>query len=119
MEITPNPTVSNLIAFGKILPGLLIILLLALINVHEWYVVGIVANPKDITQYPFGSEGPVAGVAHYQSAELYARYCLISSLFTIPALIGFAFAVYRRTATATVAAYGILVLTIVGFWITG
>ena len=56
------------------------------LSFYEWYQVGIAAKPEVIAQYPFGSEGPVAGDAIYASASAYARKALHTGLFALPAL---------------------------------
>lgn len=46
----------------------------AFIFLYEYYNVGIL---KEYSEYPFGAEGPVAGVWHYKNADNYSMYCLI------------------------------------------
>ena len=56
MQTVLNPTLPKLAAIGKAIPGLIITLLFVCILLHEWFIIGVFANPADITQYPFGSE---------------------------------------------------------------
>ncbi len=51
--------------------------LFSLVDLSEYYIVAV---KKDIEGYPFGAEGPVAGIEHYKSAELYAKHMLKWSL---------------------------------------
>ncbi|MGC4129901.1 MAG: hypothetical protein QM564_10230 [Bergeyella sp.] len=46
----------------------------AFMSFHEYYNVGIL---KEYSEYPFGAEGPVAGVWHYKNADNYVLYNLI------------------------------------------
>jgi len=57
------------------------------LSLLEWYRVAVVASPEVLAQYPFGSEGPVAGNASYASASAYGRSALRTWLFSF-ALLG-------------------------------
>lgn len=48
------------------------------ISFDEYYTVAIL---KQTSEYPFGSEGPVAGTWQYENESNYSLYNLISGLF--------------------------------------
>lgn len=47
------------------------------LTLYEYFNVGVFKNTDG---YPFGHEGPVAGVEHYKSADLYAKQMLTTGL---------------------------------------
>jgi hypothetical protein len=74
---------------------------ITLITIYEYINVAIL---KNIGGYPFGQEGPVAGIEYYQSADSYAKHMLISGLIW---LILFGLTLYLVIKRKTV---GILIL---------
>ena len=78
---------------------LILSLIFSLASWSEFYEVGIL---KNVENYPFGAEGPVAGLWQYESAKNYTIYNSVLSLISIfnknlkysKSLIIFAFIVY-------------------------
>lgn len=58
---------------------------LAFITLYEYINVGVLKNTD---RYPFGLEGPVAGIEYYKSAELYSNRMLTEGLILLT-LFGF------------------------------
>jgi hypothetical protein len=57
---------------------------LTLMTVYEYINVGIFKNTNG---YPFGQEGPVAGVEHYKSADAYVKHTLTTGLILLPLFV--------------------------------
>lgn len=49
-------------------------------TLYEYFNVGVFKNTDG---YPFGHEGPVAGIEHYKSADLYAKHMLTTGLIQL------------------------------------
>ncbi|HZV70811.1 MAG TPA: hypothetical protein VFG10_14750 [Saprospiraceae bacterium] len=64
-----------------------------LMNLAEYYNVGIKGNTKG---YPFGYEGPVTEYRYYQTAELYTREVLTSGLLSLSIFIVLLFLIIYR-----------------------
>jgi hypothetical protein len=74
---------------------------ITLISIYEYINVGIL---KNVGGYPFGTEGPVAGIEYYQSADLYAKHMLLSGLASLALFILTVYLVIKRKSV------GILIL---------
>ena len=115
MQTILNPTLPKLAAIGKAIPGLIITLLFVCILLHEWFIIGVFANPADIAQYPFGSEEAMSdGGWYYLNASLYARAMLTYSVIFLAPLLAFGSAIIKRTNTSIITAYGLLAFA----WLT-
>ncbi|MCB2408484.1 hypothetical protein LGH74_10895 [Hymenobacter sp. BT178] len=96
-----------------LVPGLVLVSFLLAANLHEWLLVGVIKNPADIAQYPFGSEEAMGeGRWYYATAGLYARHMLISCLALLPAGFAFLRALLWRSGFRVAVAYGLLILTL-------
>ena len=92
-------------------PGLAFGLLVAVRFVYEWLTVGIVADPKVIETYHFGSAAMVGnGGWHYRSAELYARAALCEGLTAMVGAALFVVGGMRRSPRLVASGYGVLVV---------
>jgi len=115
MQSTINPTLLKLVSIGKAMPGLVLTLFFACTFLYEWFTIGVIANPSDIAQYPFGSEEAMSGGGwYYLNASLYARAMLTSSIIFLIPLLAFGSAIIKRTNISTIVAYGLLAFA----WLT-
>lgn len=72
--------------FSKILGwlGAVLTLFFAILILSEWFQIGVIADPKEIGEYYFGSETMIShGGWKYQSASVYAWTCFIEGLVYI------------------------------------
>jgi hypothetical protein len=93
---------------------LLVCLLIALVNLSEWYKIGII---KETAGYPFGGEGPVP--YYYRTPGLYALVNGVSgfAFLCLSALSTWSFIRYKRRRGSMV--IGIVVLVIVIAYVNG
>lgn len=77
---TIKKTIQLVISIGLIPVNLFFIILFEL----EFYNVVV---PKNIENYPFGGEGPVANCYYYKTAELYATHSLVWGLVFTASLV--------------------------------
>ena len=120
MESIPNLTSSKLAAIGKTIPGMLITLLFVCTFFREWLIIGVVSNPADIAQYPFGSEEAMSdGGWYYLNGALYARAMLTCGIVLLIPLLTFGFAILKRTTVCIVVAYGLLVIACLAIRVLG
>jgi hypothetical protein len=86
---------SRYIFWFTTIPSLGLTGLFTVTFLYEYYVVGI---KKDIEGYPFGAEGPVAGLEYYKSADLYANHALtLGSIATLLFALSLYFVIKRKT----------------------
>ena len=81
--------------------SILITGLITFISVYEYFNVAVF---KNIDGYPFGHEGPAAGIEYYKSADLYAKHMLTSGLIGLALFIATLYLVIKRKTV------GILIL---------
>lgn len=73
----------------------------ALAMLHEWWLVGVVADPREIARYHFGSEAMMThGGPEYRSAHAYASSSLITGMGFVLASLGFVWAAKSRSTSA-------------------
>jgi hypothetical protein len=77
----------------------------AFISLAEFVNVGIFENTY---LYPFGGEGPVPW--YYESAELYARYSLVTGLISLAILIFSVWSFLKKKRVWVILAYAATVL---------
>ena len=120
MHIIPNPTLPKLTAIGKSMPRLLITLTSVSLFFHEWFTIGLVTNPADIAQYPFGSEEAMSdGGWYYLNASFYARTLLTSALMCLVPLLAFGFAVIKRTTSSIEITYCLFAIAWLTMYVLG
>jgi len=91
-----------------------ITVLLAFINLEEWYVIGILNRTAG---YPFSGEGPTP--YYYKTPELYALVSLIWGLLFTGAFIFAIVTIIKKNTTRMVSAFGITVFLMVVMLIHG
>jgi hypothetical protein len=79
----------------KWVPVTIVLILFCFISFAEYWTLGVMSNPKAISNYPFGMEGPVAGLWHYNSVENYVFLSLISGLTSL--CIAISIIIYRKS----------------------
>lgn len=72
---------------------------------QEWWSVGVVSDPAVLSQYPFGTEGPVAGIEHYSSPQAYAQHQLFAAITCVALGIAFVAAWLRRSRSILMFTY--------------
>jgi len=91
----------------------------AIVFLNEWYQIGVVRDDFLIRAYHFGSEAMLAhGGAHYETAESYARACLLAGLSLLPSAAAAFWAAVRTSPRILVLSGVLLVLSwlSVGTW---
>ena len=107
----------KMLKYIKWLPITILLLLFSSISFYEWWQLGVVADPKIISLYPFGGEGPVAGIWAYESVESYVLLSLISGLTIFCLAISFIIFRKKESAPLFLLMYLLSFLTIFIFWI--
>jgi hypothetical protein len=74
------------------------------------------SNPKEVSNYPFGTEGPVAGLWHYKSVENYVFLSLITGIISF--CLAVLFIIFRKNKSIIfiVSMHVISILTILSGW---
>jgi hypothetical protein len=88
---------------------LLVLLAFAAFVIREFWVVGVVADPAILSSYPFGAEGPVAGIEHYASPKAYANHSLVVAIACVGLAALFIIAWCRKSRLLLAAAYVVTV----------
>ena len=99
-----------------LLPGALLAIFFAFIDLWEWYKVGWLATPTIIAQYPFGGEGPAGDYWHYHNAHRYACVALFDGLIMLGVSLVFGFAIRMRTTKIAIIAYALLLLSFLVYY---
>jgi hypothetical protein len=108
--MTANTPTTRWIA----VPGLVLAGLLAALFLHEWFTVGVVADPAVIEGYHFGSEAMVGnGGWHYATRELYTATALVEGLVALAVATAFATAAIARSVVMAMVAYAVLAVGLV------
>lgn len=95
-----------------LVPAILLIVLFALCF-FEWFRVHIIADPRDLAQYPFGStEGPIEGDTKYQSVETYTQAMLHTWVTSIALALVFVVGGWRKSSRLIVGAYLALAIVV-------
>lgn len=94
-----------------ILPIGFILYFLAIVLFHEFYRIGIVADPHEIQRYYFGGEGMIGhGGWKYVSAGAYSFSTVVGAFLYLLAATGFLIAYIKRSKLIVVLAISILVM---------
>ena len=89
--------------------------LFALMSFHEWWLIGVAADPDTIAKYRFGSEAMVGhGGAKYASAVRYSYTQLICGLVSLCAAAAAIFSVRLRSAAWLSASAVVPILALLG-----
>ena len=88
-----------------------------IIILNEWFRIGVIADPKEIGGYYFGSEAMMShGGWKYQSASIYAWTCFFEGILYIGATGLFAHSSIRNKYRRIYFAYAFLILFLAYDW---
>jgi hypothetical protein len=94
------------------LPVAFILYFLSSVFFHEFYRIGIVADPHEIERYCFGGEGMIGhGGWKYVSAGTYSFSTLVGAFLYLSAATSFLIAYIKRSKLFVGLAIGILVMS--------
>ena len=106
----PNSSKSQLIFNFFIALIAFIATILFLISCYEYYNVEILEN---INNYPFGMEGPVAGIEHYESPIKYADMMLKTAIITFISSILLWFGIFKENLKLIISGIVLMIIAII------
>ncbi|WP_460612771.1 hypothetical protein [Hymenobacter seoulensis] len=104
---------TKAVSWAVLLPGTFLATLIWAMSFSEWFTIAVIADPKTIASYSFGSEAMVGeGGNHYRSAQSYTASALLGWLLLMAPCIAFILAIIKRTAVRATIAYGLLLFLV-------
>lgn len=99
------------------LPAFLCLMLFVVYGLGDYWVIGVVADPVEISRYNFGAEAMIAhGGEKYRSSNAYAMSSLLVGMLSVIGIVASMFTLFKSKQKALLKAYccsGVTLLTVV------
>ncbi|MDN2658355.1 hypothetical protein Q4490_11475 [Neptunomonas phycophila] len=99
------------------LPALFCLILFVVYGLVDYWIIGVIADPVEISRYNFGAEAMIAhGGEKYRSSNAYAISSLVIGMLSVIGMVASLFMLYKSKHKALLKAYccsGVTLLAVV------